>query len=170
MHLWLFCHSCLCTFSWVAAAAAQTPALLIAAFFCGGLYVCHRATLSSLSPRKNRNTPSSSCYPPPPHLSPPPLGFDPPLHPRWKDDRARKERAEREGERRKRDDSSSTSVVHRERESERGKDESAILMMSLSPWEKEETYAASRGVGAGLSMHMLTALSLHTCTGLTASV
>lgn len=37
------------------------------------------------------------------------------------------------------------------------KKESAILMMSFSPWEEEETYAASRGAGAGLCMHMFTA-------------
>lgn len=122
--------------------------------------MCVRATLSSLSPRENRNTP-------------PPLGFDPPLQPRWKDDRAREERVVREGERRERDDSSSTSVEDwgRERERERGKEESAILMMSFSPWEEEEeTYAASRGAGAGLSMHTLAAFFLHTEIRLTVAV
>lgn len=48
-----------------------------------------------------------------PPLPPPPPSFDPPLQPRWKDDRARKERVEREGKGRERCDSSSTSVAHR---------------------------------------------------------
>lgn len=37
-------------------------------------------------------------------------------------------------------------------------------MMSFSPWEEDETYAASRGAGAWLSMHLLAALILHTHT------
>lgn len=54
---------------------------------------------------------------------------------------------------------------------EGGKEESAILMMSFSPWEEEEeTYAASRGAGAGLTMHMLAAFFLHTEIRLTAAV
>ncbi|CAB1415282.1 unnamed protein product [Pleuronectes platessa] len=35
---------------------------------------------------------------PTPHLPPPSPGFDPPLQPRWRDDRARKEGLEREEE------------------------------------------------------------------------
>lgn len=55
---------------------------------------------------------------------------------------------------------------------EGGKEESAILMMSFSPWEEEEeeTYAASRGAGAGLTMHTLAAFFLHTEIRLTAAV
>lgn len=70
---------------------------------------------------------------------------------------------EREGARGERDDSYSTSVEHQGRERER-KEESAILMMSFSPWEEEETYAASRGTQAGLSMHTLAALFFQTHT------
>lgn len=62
-----------------------------------------------------------------PHLPPPPLGFDPPLQPRWKDDRAREERVVREGERRERDDSFSTSVEDWERVCERGEKERRVL-------------------------------------------
>lgn len=77
--------------SWVAA-AAQTSALRIEAYFGGGLYVCLRAILSSLSPRKTEILPlHPALTPSPPYLPPPPPGFDPPLQPRWKDDRARKE-------------------------------------------------------------------------------
>ncbi len=77
----------------------------------------------SFTPKKAEILPLHLALPlsPPHHLSPPPLGFDPPLDPHGKDDRARKESGEREGARRKRDDSSSTSVAHRDRESERGK-------------------------------------------------
>lgn len=60
--------------------------------------------------------------------------------------------------------------IGKETESERKKEESAILMMSFSPWEEEETYAASRGAGARLCMHMLAAFFLHTETRLTATV
>lgn len=78
---------------------------------------------------------------------------------------------DREGERRERDDSSSTSVEDWERDWEREKkEESAILMMSFSPWEEEETYAAPRGAGARFCMHMFTAFFLHTVTGLTPAV
>lgn len=59
--------------------------------------------------------------PPHPSLPPPPPSFDPPLQPRWKDDRARKERVEREGKGRERCDSSSTSVAHRGKR-ERGRE------------------------------------------------
>lgn len=132
------CHSCLRTFLWIAA-PAQTSALLIRVKFGGGFCMCVRASLSSRSPRENRNTPPPH-HPsiPLPHLPPPPLGFDPPLQPRWKDDRAREERAVREGEKRERDDSFSTSVEDWERVCERGggREESAILMMSSSPWEE----------------------------------
>lgn len=48
-----------------------------------------------------------------------------------------------------------------EKERKKGR---AILMMSFSPWEEDETYAASRGAGAWLSMHLLAALILHTHT------
>ena len=79
--------------------AAPISALLKAERFDGGLYVCHRDTLSSLSPRKTEifplHLPPSSS-----HLPPPPAGFDPPLQPRWKDDRLREDRdRERERER-----------------------------------------------------------------------
>lgn len=51
------------------------------------------------------------------------------------------------------------------------KGESAILMMSFSPWEEEEQkYAASRGAGDGLSMNTLAAFFSQTETRLTASV
>lgn len=60
-------HVC-CTIS-RAAAEAQTSALHIAAYFGVGLYVCHRDTLSSLSPRKTEILPLHlalplSLYPP----------------------------------------------------------------------------------------------------------
>lgn len=64
---------------------------------------------------------SLSNTPPHPSLPPPPPSFDPPLQPRWKDDRARKERVEREGKGRERCDSSSTSVAHRGKR-ERGRE------------------------------------------------
>lgn len=51
--------------------------------------------------------------------------------------------------------------IRKERARGGEKEESAILMMSFSPREEEEeAYAASRGTGAGLSMHMLAALCM----------
>ncbi len=132
------------------------------------LYVCHRATVSSLSPRKNRNSPSSSCSSPlyTSHLPPSSLVFDPPLQPRWKDDRVRKEKVERErGEKEMTTSQQVWSIRgerEREREREGEKEESATLMMSFSPWEGKETYSASGGNGAGLSIHTLAALFLPT--------
>lgn len=46
----------------------------------------------------------------------------------------------------------------------RRKEKRAILMMSLSPWEEEETYAASRGAGAGLKHALTHILSFYTHT------
>lgn len=120
-------------------------------------FVCQSYPVLCFTPRKQKYSPSILLFLSP-HLPLPPLGFDPPLQPRWKDDRVREAWVDREGERRERDDSFSTSVEDWERNWEREKKkESAILMMSFSPWEEEETYAASRGAGASLCMHMFTA-------------
>lgn len=121
IHLYFFIH--VCTFSWLQQQQQQQlkphAALLIAAYFSGGLYVCHRATLSSLSPRKNRNTPSSSCSSslctPPISLRLHPALIRPCSHAGKMTERGTRESGEGG---RERDDSSSTSV-ERERGRER---------------------------------------------------
>lgn len=134
--------------------------------------MCYRATLSSLSPRKNRNISSSSCsfslQHPPTHLS---LRLHPALIRPCSHAGKMTERGKREWRGRERGEKDVTApqqVWHtRERESEGEKERKkgrAILMMSFSPWEEDETYAASRGAGAWLSMHLLATLILHTHT------
>lgn len=137
--------------------------------------MCHTATLSSVSPRKTEILPLHLEAPHPPSPPLPPAAFDPPLQPRWKDDRLREKRVERKGGRRERHDSTSARVEHRgkRREAKSGKEARAILMMSLSLWEEaeEEAYAASKGAGAGLSMQTsllkLTLFTLWASVGVT---
>lgn len=159
----------MCTFSWIAA-PAQTSALLIAANFGGGLYVCQSHPVLSFTPRKQKYPPSILRPPTPPHLPPPPLGFDPPLQPRWKDDREREEKVVREGERRERDDSSSTSVEDWGREGEKERKRRVLFWWWASHHGgRRRRRAASRGAGAGLSMHTLAVFFVQTETRLTAS-
>lgn len=95
--------------------------------------VCQSHPVLSFTPRKQSYSPLHPTLPLP-HLPPPPLSFDPPLQPRWWDDREREERVAREGgERKERDDSSSTSVE----DWKRGKERSAVLRSSFSPWGAE---------------------------------
>lgn len=117
-----------------------------------GICKCVRATLSSLSPRENRNTPPQSCSSSP-HLPPPPLGFDPPLQPRWND------RVRREGGERGEKEMTAPQQVWRigkegERERRRKKRRVLFWWWASHHWGTEdETYAASGGAGAWLSLH-----------------
>lgn len=114
-----------------------------------GVCKCVRAALSSLSPRENRATPPSiPLFLSPPSPSLPPLCFDPPLQPRWRDDREeeereggeRGERDDRAKRRRERDDSSSTSVE----DWKRGKGKRRVLFW----W-----WASLHGGGHGYTFH-----------------
>lgn len=121
---WRFFHLCMCPFR--SNPNLCTPHSSI--FWWGFACVSQSNPVLSFTPKKQKYFVFIllllSPTPPRPSLPPPPPSFDPPLQPRWKDDRARKERVEREGKGRERCDSSSTSVAHwgkRERGREREK-------------------------------------------------